>query len=155
MRNYLDSKMPVNLVQYDGTVGVFNNRKFTKKLQYKEIYKLKFIHTCLVADNLSFHNHSMFSFFMLLIRNTDETFSICHWNLNILFAYSYNKLFLLTAYIAVDKFDVICLSEAYLDSIVGSDGENLEITGYKLLRFDHPANAKRGGVCLYYNTCLP
>ena len=61
-------------------------------------------------------------------RNTDETFSICHWNLNSLLACNYNK-FLLRAYIAVHKFDVICLSETYLDSTVASDDENLEITG--------------------------
>ena len=174
--------MPVNLVQYRGTVGVFNNRKFTKKLQYKEISKLKFIHTCFISDHLSLQSHSMVSFFMLLIvffllkpkvpkgvkfsafamlyvvciyllsvkwlykiflillsgdveinpgprRNTDETFSICHWNLNSLLAYNYNKLFLLRAYIAVHKFDVICLSETYLDSTVASDKENFEITG--------------------------
>ena len=89
-------------------------------------------------------------------RNTDETFSICHWNLNSLLAYNYNKLFLLRAYIAVHKFDVICLSETYLDSTVASDDGNLEITGYNLVRSDHPANTKRGGVCLYYRklACL-
>ena len=59
--------MPVNLVQYRGTVGVFNNRKFTKKLQYKEISKLKFIYTCFISDHLSLQSHSMVSFFMLLI----------------------------------------------------------------------------------------
>ena len=59
--------MPVNLMQYRGAVGVFNNRKFTKKLQYKKISKLKFIHTCLIADHLSLRSHSLVSFFMLLI----------------------------------------------------------------------------------------
>ena len=67
VRNYLDSNRWVNLVQYRGTFRVFNNRKFTKKLQYLEISKLKFIHTCLIADHLSLHSHSMVSFFMLLI----------------------------------------------------------------------------------------
>ena len=51
-------------------------------------------------------------------HNTDETFSICHWNLNSILAYNYNKLFLLRVYIAVHKCDVICLSEIYLDSTV-------------------------------------
>ena len=64
-------------------------------------------------------------------------------------------MFLLRAYIAVHKFAVIYLSETYLDSTVASDDENLEITGYNLVRSDHPANTKRGGVCLYYKTCLP
>ena len=88
-------------------------------------------------------------------RNTDETFSICHLNLNSLLAYDYNKLFLLRAYITVHKFDAICLSETYLDSAVASDDGNLEITGYYLVQSDHSANTKRGGVCLYYKTCFP
>ena len=88
-------------------------------------------------------------------RNTDETFSISHWKLNSLLTYNYNKLFFLRAYIAVHKFDFICLSETYLDSTVASDHENLERTGYSLVRSDHPANTKRGGACLYYKPCLP
>ena len=68
MRNYLDSKMPVNLVQYRGTVGAFNNRKFTKKLQYKEISKLKFIHTCFIADHLSLRNTISHLEFMSYIK---------------------------------------------------------------------------------------
>ena len=62
-------------------------------------------------------------------RNTDETFSIWHWNLNSLPAYNYNKLFFLKVYIAVHKFGVICLFETYLDATVASDDGNLEITG--------------------------
>ena len=88
-------------------------------------------------------------------RSTDETFSICHWNLNSLPAYHYNKLFLLRACTAVYKFDVICFSETYLDSTVASANENLELTNCNLVRSDHPANTKRGGVCLYYKTRLP
>ena len=139
MRNYLDSKMAVNLVIYCGRVGVFNNHKFIKNLPYKEIFKLKFIHVCFIADYLSLHSHSMVSLFyavhylfllkskvpnwvkfsafamfyviciyflsvkwlykifLILLsgeveinagprRNTDKTFSICHWDLNSLLA---------------------------------------------------------------------
>ena len=31
----------------------------------------------------------------------------------------------------------------------------MEITGYNQVRSNHPANTKRGEVCLYYKTCLP
>ena len=31
----------------------------------------------------------------------------------------------------------------------------MEITGYNLVRSDHLANTKRGGVCIYYKSCLP
>ena len=63
-------------------------------------------------------------------------------------ACDYYKLFLLRVYTAVHKFDLICLSETYLDSTVASDDANLEKTGFNLVGFDHPANIKHGGVCL-------
>ena len=59
--------------------------------------------------------------------SNDETFSVYHWNLNILLAFNYNKLFRLRAYIEVHKFDVIYFSETYVDSIVALDDRNLEI----------------------------
>ena len=56
---------------------------------------------------------------------------------------------------SVHKFDIICLSETYLDSTVPLDNDNLVISGYNLIRSDHPSNPKRGGVCLYYKNYLP
>ena len=81
-------------------------------------------------------------------RNSGEFFSICHWNLNSVSAYNYTKLSSLKAFIAVHKFDIICLSETISD-------DNLEISGYGLVRSDHPSNNKRGGVCVYYKIFLP
>ena len=57
------------------------------------------------------------------------SFSICHWNLNSIAAYNYAKVFLLKAYIAVYKFDLVCISEIYLDFSITSDDDNLEILG--------------------------
>ena len=51
--------------------------------------------------------------------------------------------------------DIICLSEIYLDSIIQSDNDNLEIPGYNLVRSDHPSNNKRGGVCIFHKASLP
>ena len=45
-----------------------------------------------------------------------ECLPICHWKCNSLSVNDYSKLFLLIAYISVHKFDIICLSERYLDS---------------------------------------
>ena len=50
----------------------------------------------------------------------------------------------LGAYVSVHKFDIICLSETYLDFSV--DDESLKILGYYLIRSDHPLNKKRGGI---------
>ena len=44
----------------------------------------------------------------------------------------FTKLFLLSAYSSVYKFDIICLSETYLNSETPSDDENLETAGYNL-----------------------
>ena len=87
-------------------------------------------------------------------NKVDVNFSIYHWNLNSVAAHNYAKVFLLKAYIAVYKFDIICISETYLDTTITSDDGNLEILGYKLIRSDHPSNSKRGGVCIYYKSAL-
>ena len=69
-----------------------------------------------------------------------ECLSIFHWNLSSISAHDCSKLFLLKAYISVHKFDIICLSETYLDSTVALDDDNLAIFGYNLIRSDHPSN---------------
>ena len=54
-------------------------------------------------------------------RNAVQTFSICHWNLNSICAHNFAKLSLLRAYVSVHKFDIIFLSETYLDSSIDDD----------------------------------
>ena len=81
--------------------------------------------------------------------------SICHWNLNSIPAHNFIKSSLLRAYISINKFDIICLSETYLDSSISSNDGNLEVPGYTLIRTDNPNNTKRGGVCIYYLNSLP
>ena len=85
-------------------------------------------------------------------NGVSECLSICHWNLNNILAHDYSKLFVI--YISVHKFDIICLSETYLDSTVPLDGDNLVISGYNLICSDHPSSTQHGGVCLYYKNCL-
>ena len=79
-------------------------------------------------------------------KKLSKCFSCCHWNVNSILAH--NKLSLLTAYNSALNYDLICLTETYLNSTV--DPNNLLINGYKLVRADHPDDVKRGGVCLYY-----
>ena len=88
-------------------------------------------------------------------NSLSECLSICHWNLNSILAHDYSKLFLLKANISVHKFDIICLSETYLDSTARLDDFNLVISEYNLIHSDHPSNTKRGGVCLDYKNYLP
>ena len=50
------------------------------------------------------------------ISSSRQCFSICHWNLNSITAHNYAKLSLLTVYSLVHGFDIIPLSEIYLNS---------------------------------------
>ena len=84
-----------------------------------------------------------------------QSFSICHWNVNSMFAHNFFKLSLLRTYNIVHNFDVKCLSETYLDSSTLHDDDNLQIPGYNFYRKDHPLNIKRGGVYIYFNISLP
>ena len=61
---------------------------------------------------------------------------------------AHNKLSLLSAYNTLHKFDVICISETYLDKSVDNDA--LSIDSYNIIRADYPHNQKRGGVCIYF-----
>ena len=66
-----------------------------------------------------------------------QSFSICHWNVNSVSAHNFSKVSLLRAYISIHKFDVICISETFLDSDTAFDDDNLKIEGY-IVRSDHP-----------------
>ena len=47
----------------------------------------------------------------------------CHWNLNGLAAHDFVKMLLREAFIKIHNFDIICLSETFLDSSIEmSDG---------------------------------
>ena len=74
----------------------------------------------------------------------------CHWNVNSILAH--DKLSLLTAYNSTQHYDIICISETYLDSSI--DENILKLDGYSLIKADHPGNMKRGGVYLYYKKKL-
>ena len=163
--------MPVNLIQYRGTVGMFNNRRFaSSNLNYSYFSKkyhnydtftlqvgliiLMFCHLINVLSNWKFISRflpdlvgicnfsrkilhlSMTGIYVHHIwlsptiirlsgnieenpgpkRNSNQSFSICHWNLYSITAHNYLKTSLLRTYISLYNFDVVCISETYLDS---------------------------------------
>ena len=92
----------------------------------------------------------------LLIRQSDDSetnprpkpnprhsFSLCHWNLNSLTACNYLTASLLQAYVAIKKFEVLCLSETYLDSYNLFDDDNFNLPGYNIVKIDHLSNTKK------------
>ena len=200
--------MPVNLSQYRGKVGTFNNRyliRFRNSYQHFKyylkdidiafdvicilttisIFVLSLIFGIFVCNTIKtflfsrfrkikgvllvyLFSHFLFLFFSrkLLLsgdietnpgsrRNLNNHCTICHWNLNNISAHNFARVQLLKAYLAVHKFDIVCLSETYLNSSFTFDDDNLDIPGYIMVRADHPANSKCGGVCMYYKNRLP
>ena len=69
---------------------------------------------------------------------TSNYFSCCQWNVNSIMAH--NQLSLLSAYNTLHKFDVICISETYLDKSANNDA--LSIDGYNIIKAGHPHNQK-------------
>ena len=89
------------------------------------------------------------------LKDFSQTFSIGHWNLNSLAAHNLRKVALLKAYLSVQRFDIFCISETYLNSSITEDDDNLQTPGYDLIRPDHPSNSKRGGIAIRYKNFLP
>ena len=84
-----------------------------------------------------------------------SSLTFCHWNLNSLTPHDSIKISLLQAYITQYNYDIICLSETFLNSSIQSDDNRIKLDGYNLIRSDHPSDLKRGGVCIYYKEHIP
>ena len=65
-----------------------------------------------------------------------QSLSICYYNINSLSAHNFEKLSSLEAFNSVHDFDVICISESFLDSSFSFDDSSLELRGFKLVRAD-------------------
>ena len=67
---------------------------------------------------------------------------------------NYSKVVALKVYNSIYKYDFICISETFLDSLFEPDNKDRMLEGYNLIRSDHPSNTKRGGGCIYYEESL-
>ena len=128
--------MPVNVVQRRVEIGVFDA-------------------LCDVRYTTKFPRSSHTPSKKTKATNSSWNFFVCHWNLNSLAAHNFEKVGLLEAFYTINKFDIICVCESYLDSTFSSGNEDINIKGYKLARADHSNNIKRGGVCAYFRESLP
>ena len=153
--------MPVNVVQWRVEIGVFDalcNVRYVTKFSRSSHSpsKIAAVTVLIFTLLLLFMSEDIVLFMSEDIElnpgpnktNSSCKFPVCHWNLNSLAAHNFEKVALLDAYSTINKFDIICMSESYLDSTFSSDKEDINIKGYKLVRADHPNNIKRGGACV-------
>ena len=73
----------------------------------------------------------------------------CHWNLNGILARNRIKFPLMEAYSTVFHFEIIALSESFLNNTVKN--EDIFIEGFSkiIFRSEHPEGDKVGVVCIY------
>ena len=147
--------MQISIMQWRVEIGMFFRKS---KVRYRDRISLPTIRSL-----FSCSSGSRFVFVMLMLftcgdiesspgprrRDSWYNFSVCHWNLKSMTALNFEKINLLEAYNTINKFDVMCLSESYLDSSIASDNDGLNIKGYNLYRSKHPNNVKKGCVCAY------
>ena len=87
--------------------------------------------------------------------NPCHSFSICHWNRTSLTAHNYLKVSLLRAYVAIKKFDVVCLSQPYLICLTYLV---MKIFIFSAITYSGPTihqMQKKGGICIYLKNSLP
>ena len=82
--------------------------------------------------------------------NSGQSYSICHWNLNSIATHNFSKISLLKAYNEIHTYDIMYLSETYLNHETLFDDDNLRI-----VRVDHPSNQRQDGVYIYLKDSLP
>ena len=90
--------------------------------------------------------------FALSSIKPNDNLSVCHWNVNSIPSHNFQKIAVLENFVAIHKFDIICISQTFLNNTYKDN--DLNSNGYSLLRADHPSNAKRGGVCIYHKETL-
>ena len=90
--------------------------------------------------------------FALSSIKPNDNLSVCHWNVNSIPSHNFQKIAVLDSFVAIHKFDIICILQTFLNNTYKYN--ELNLNGYSLLRADHPSNANRGGVCIYYKETL-
>ena len=72
-----------------------------------------------------------------------SSLTFCHWNLNGLTAHDSTKISLLQAYITQHNYNIICLTETFLNSSILSDDNRITTERFNLIRSDHPSDSKK------------
>ena len=116
--------MVICIEQWHARIGLFVARSTKEKFT--------------VYNDLNIANYKVFALIIMLLLThsdiesnlgpkcrTSSYFSCCHWNVNSIMAQS--KLSLLSAYSALHKFDVICISETFLDKSADNDALQLMV----------------------------
>ena len=121
-------------------------------------FRLRFLKIADITTFLLFFIQSLLSCCGDIEENPGPKYSsltFCHWNLNGITPHDSTKISLLQAYINQHDYDIICLTETFLNSSISIDDNRMTIDGQNLIRSDHPSDLKKDGVCIYYKEHIP
>ena len=161
-------EMPVNITQYRGSVGIFNNRNFVFRPKFSNFKG----HKCWSSNHLYFKLYYPISPMNLVLFLVFVTVLSPRHSFHVTPSNTYISMLVITAalifYYLRFKCNLLLLcgdvelnpelkqnTSKITDSNILPDDSKLEIPDYNLVRSDHPSNKKRGGVCIYYKSYLP
>ena len=133
---------------------VMNTWSSITKAKFQNLFELSFVFLIMFLSLLSILSNDVELNPGPKKDSSNRNFSIAHWNLNSIAAQNFVKLSQLEAYNTLHSYDLICLSETWLNSVTSVDSNDLYLKGYNLHRVDEPDNVKGGGVCVYYKGTL-
>ena len=82
-------------------------------------------------------------------RDINQSSSVCQWNLNSVASHKFSKIQSLKTYNSIHKFDIICLSESYINTGILLSDNNLQIPGHNFVSINHPSYIQNTEVCAY------
>ena len=116
--------MSINIMQWRGGIGNFCRYAHPLTKMNKNLLSFNFDLRLILMNFFC----SFFSESLLLLHGDIETnlgpnkkykfFTCCHWKVNSLTAHNMLKWSSIAAYNYISKYDLICISEPYLDSSV-------------------------------------
>ena len=115
------------------------NQCLNSKYSFFAFYILVFINLILLCEDVKKNQRPK--------TKPNDNLSLCHWNVNSIPSYNFQKIAVLESFVAMHKFDIICVSETFLNNTYHDN--DLSLNGCSLLRADYLSNAKRLGVCIY------
>ena len=101
-----------------------------------------------IANRCFDSKYSFFGFYILVFTNLillcgdieenlgpktkpNDNLSVCHWNVNSIPSHNFQKIAVLECFVAMHKFDIICISETFLNN--ACEDNDLNLNGFSLL----------------------
>ena len=84
------------------------NQCLNSKYSFFGFYIMVFINLILLCGNIEEEPRPT--------TKPNDNLSVCHWNVNSIPSHNFQKIAILESFVAMHKFDIICISETFLNN---------------------------------------